>query len=415
MSMLRRLDVTQPDHHPAYVVWELTLRCDQPCTHCGSRAGTHRPDELSTEEALDVVRQLREMRAREVVLIGGEAYLHPGFLDIVRALKAAGIRPGLTTGGRGITEALALQVAEAGLYAASVSIDGLEPTHDLMRAAPGSFASATGALRSLSAAGVRVAANTNLNRLNQADLEPLYEHLEGLGIRAWQLQITAPLGRAADRPAMLLQPWDLLDVLPRIAALKTRAFADGITLMPGNNLGYFGPEEGLLRSPRPDAGDHWRGCMAGRYVMGIESNGAVKGCPSLQTAHYVGGNLRQQPLRDIWEGSRELAFTRTRTVEDLWGFCRTCPFAATCMAGCSFTAHSLFGRPGNNPYCHYRARTLAKQGLRERLTPKAPAPGQPFDNGLFELVLEPLEAPDPRPPTPRELVKKRKWSEAGTP
>ncbi len=85
------------------------------------------------------------------------------------------------------------------------------------------------------------------------------------------------------------------------------------------------------------------------------------------------------------------------------------------MAGCSFTAHSLFGRPGNNPYCHYRARTLAKQGLRERLTPKAPAPGQPFDNGLFELVLEPLDAPDPRPPTPRELVKKRKWPETGTP
>ncbi|WP_239470536.1 radical SAM/SPASM domain-containing protein [Archangium violaceum] len=413
--MLRRLEVTQPDHHPAYVVWELTLRCDQPCTHCGSRAGTHRPDELSTEEALGVVRQLREMRAREVVLIGGEAYLHPGFLDIVRALKEAGIRPGMTTGGRGITEALARQVADAGLYAASVSIDGLEPTHDLMRAAPGSFASATGALRFLGAAGVRVAANTNLNRLNQADLEPLYEHLKGLGIRAWQLQITAPLGRAADRPAMLLQPWDLIDLLPRIAALKTRAFEDGITLMPGNNLGYFGPEEGLLRSPRPDAGDHWRGCMAGRYVMGIESNGAVKGCPSLQTAHYVGGNLRQRPLRDIWEGSPELAFTRTRTVEDLWGFCRTCPFAAACMAGCSFTAHSLFGRPGNNPYCHYRARTLAKQGLRERLTPKAPAPGQPFDNGLFELVVEPLDAPDPRPPTPRELVKRRKWPEAATP
>jgi len=407
MGMLRRLDVTRPDFHPAYVVWELTLRCDQPCTHCGSRAGTNRPDELSTEEALGVVRQLQELRAREVVLIGGEAYLHPGFLAIIRALKEAGIRPGMTTGGRGLTEELARRVAEAGLYAASVSIDGLEPTHDLMRAAPGSFASATAALGFLREAGVQVAANTNLNRLNQADLEPLYEHLKGRGIRAWQLQITAPLGRASDRPAMLLQPWDLLELLPRIATLKARAFEDGITLMPGNNLGYFGPEEGLLRSPHPNAADHWRGCQAGRYVLGIESDGAVKGCPSLQTAHYVGGHLRQQPLREIWEGSKELAFTRARTVEDLWGFCRTCPFAATCLGGCSFTAHSLFGRPGNNPYCHYRARTLAKQGLRERLVRKLPAPGQPFDNGLFELVSEPLDAADPRPPTPRELLKKQ--------
>ena len=407
MSLLRRLDVARPDHHPAYVVWELTLRCDQPCTHCGSRAGTERPDELSTDEALGVVRQLRELRAREVVLIGGEAYLHPGFLDIVRALKAAGIRPGLTTGGRGMTEALARQVAEAGLYAASVSLDGLEPTHDLMRAAPGSFASATAALGFLAAAGVRVAVNTNVNRLNLADLEPLYEHIRAQGARAWQVQITAPLGRAADRPALLLQPWDLLELLPRLAALKRRALADGLTLMPGNNLGYFGPEEGLLRSPGPDASDHWRGCMAGRYVMGIESNGSVKGCPSLQTAHYVGGSLRERPLKDLWENTPELAFTRTRTVEDLWGFCRTCPFAATCLAGCSFTAHSLFGRPGNNPYCHFRARSLARQGMRERLVPQAPAPGRPFDHGLFELVTEPLDAPDPRPPTPRQLLKRR--------
>lgn len=411
-GMLRRLDVAQPDFHPAYVVWELTLRCDQPCTHCGSRAGAERSDELTTAEALEVVRQLREMRAREVVLIGGEAYLHPGFFEIIRALKEAGIRPGMTTGGRGMTGSMARQAAEAGLYATSVSIDGLEPTHDLMRAAPGSFGSATAALRYLREAGVRVAANTNLNRLNQADLEPLYEHLRGCGIQSWQLQITAPLGRAADRPAMLLQPWDLLDLLPRIATLKERAFKEGILIMPGNNLGYFGPEEGLLRSPRPGMADHWRGCQAGRYVMGIESDGAVKGCPSLQTAHYVGGNLRRAKLKEIWEGSQELAFARVRTVEDLWGFCRTCPFAEPCMAGCSFTAHSLLGRPGNNPYCHYRARTLAKQGQRERLVPRAPAPGQPFDNGLFEIVLEPLDAPDPRPPTPRELVRKRRW-EAG--
>jgi MoaA/NifB/PqqE/SkfB family radical SAM enzyme len=24
---------------PIYVVWELTMKCDQPCQHCGSRAG----------------------------------------------------------------------------------------------------------------------------------------------------------------------------------------------------------------------------------------------------------------------------------------------------------------------------------------------------------------------------------------
>ena len=76
-------------------------------------------------------------------------------------------------------------------------------------------------------------------------------------------------------------------------------------------------------------------------------------------------------------------------------------------AGCSFTAHSIFGRPGNNPYCHYRARTLAKQGLRERLVPATSAPGEPFDHGTFTLVTEPLDAPAQVLP-PERLVQIRR-------
>lgn len=400
----RRLDVTSTPFHPAYVVWELTLQCDHACAHCGSRAGPKRPDELSTAEALDVVGQLAAMGAREVVLIGGEAYLHEGFLEVVAALRDAGVAPTLTTGGRGVTAELARRMAEAGMERVSVSIDGLEGTHDRMRAQRGSFAGATAALVHARAAGIPIAANTNVNRLNRGDLEGLYDHLRAQGIKAWQVQLTTPLGRAADRTAMILQPWDLLDLLPRIAALKARAFADGIVVMPGNNLGYFGPEEALLRSIAQGGRDHWAGCQAGRFVLGIESDGAVKGCPSLQTAAYVGGNLRERPLAAIWREAPELGFARARTVEDLWGFCRTCAFAEVCLGGCSFTAHAILGRPGNNPYCHYRARTLAKRGQRERLLPAAPAEGRPFDNGLFEIALEALDAPDPGAADPPEAL-----------
>ena len=390
----RRLNVIAAAPHPAYVVWELTLRCDHACTHCGSRAGVARDHELTTEEALRIVGELAAMGAREVALIGGEAYLHEGFLVIVRALREHGIGAALVTGGRGITAELARALADEQLTHASVSIDGLEATHDRMRNLRGSFATAMAALDHLRAAGVPTASNINLNRSNHGDLEALYEELRARGIGSWQVQLTAPLGRAADRPDLLLQPWELLDVVPRVAALKLRARRDGIVLTPGNNLGYFGPEETLLRSIAATDRDHWQGCQAGRFVLGIESDGGVKGCPSLQSASYVGGNLRTRALAEIWSTSPQLAFTRDRTVDDLWGFCRTCPFAATCMGGCSFTAHAVFGRPGNNPYCHFRARELAKRGLRERLVPASAPPGLPFDSGTFDLVLEAFDSPD---------------------
>ena len=193
--------------------------------------------------------------------------------------------------------------------------------------------------------------------------------------------------------------------MPRIARLKERAWADGIVLTPGNNIGYFSRDEKLLRSLAPNGNDHWGGCQAGRYVMGIESNGAIKGCPSLPTRGYVGGNVRDAPLRQIWERAPELGFTRRRSVEDLWGFCRSCAFADVCYGGCNFTAHALFGRPGNNPYCHFRAKTLAADGVRERLVLREAAPGEPFDHGRFEIVVEPLDAPDPAPADQRSRLR----------
>lgn len=392
----RRVDVQADVYHPAYVVWELTLRCDHACRHCGSRAAKPRPEELTTAEALQVVAQLAALGTREVVLIGGEAYLHEGFLTIVSALRDAGINPVMTSGGMGIDNQRAQAMAEAGLQRVSISIDGLAATHNHIRRHRQSFDQTTRALQAIQAAGMVASANTHFNRWNLPDLEGLYEHLKAQGVRSWQVQITAALGRAADQPDMLFQPWDLLDFVPRLAALKRRGFQEGLLIMPGNNLGYFGPEEALLRSPLPpDASrpaEHFQGCQAGKFVMGIESQGAVKGCPSLQPA-YIGGSLREQSLAEIWQESDALAFRRQPL--ELWGFCGECPFGAVCQGGCNFTAHALFGKPGNNPYCHFRARSLQKQGLRERLVPKAAAPGQPFDHGVFELVTEAFDAPDP--------------------
>src|ERR1044071_6396545 len=75
-----------------YAVWELTLRCDLACAHCGSRAGRTRPEELDTAECLDLVGQMAAMGVVEVSVIGAEAYLRDDWLQIVRAIRDAGMR-----------------------------------------------------------------------------------------------------------------------------------------------------------------------------------------------------------------------------------------------------------------------------------------------------------------------------------
>ncbi|MBX3213689.1 MAG: radical SAM protein [Labilithrix sp.] len=371
---------------PVYAVWEITLACDLACRHCGSRAGRERPDELTTEQALDLVHQMADLGVREVTLIGGEAYLRDDWTEIARTIVARGMSCGITTGGRGFTAQRARDAYAAGVRAVSVSIDGLQPTHDKLRGVQGSFDAAMNAMTNLQDAGVAVSANTQFNRASLPEIEELFDKLVEKKIRAWQVQLTVAMGRAVDEQALLLEPYQVLEVMPLLARLKPRADAAKIMIWPGNNIGYFGPYETLLKGNMPRG--HMASCGAGRSTLGIEANGDIKGCPSLPTTDYVGGNIRDHSLKDIWERSKPLRFTRDRTVEDLFGFCRDCYYNDACRAGCSWTTHVLFGKPGNNPFCHHRALELLREGKRERIVKVAEAAGQPFDHGRFEIVVE---------------------------
>lgn len=403
---LSRADVC--DHQLVHAVWELTLACNLKCRHCGSRAGQRRPAELSTQECLDVVGQLRDLGTREVTLIGGEAYLRRDWATIIRAITDAGMQCTLQTGAWQLTEKRVGQAKDAGLVAAGVSVDGLADLHDHLRARRGSFDAAIDALGRLRDQGIKTSVNTQITAAVIPQLRELLDRFLAVGVRNWQVQLTVAMGRAADNHQLLMQPYQMLDLMPLLADIYAAGAARGLLLQPGNNIGYFGPYEAILRGSG-NSEMHWAGCFAGRNSMGIEADGTIKGCPSLPTSAYAGGNVRETSLADIWSSTPELSFARNSRTEELWGFCRTCYYADVCQGGCTWTSHSLLGKPGNNPYCHYRACELHKQGMRERVVRRLPAPGQSFDHGEFDLLLEPEDGtrairPDPGPGLDRQAT-----------
>jgi len=378
---------------PLYAVWEITLACDLACRHCGSRAGKDRPDELSTEQCLDLVDQMAALGVREVSVIGGEAYLRDDWVDIIRRIRSHGMMALMTSGGRGFTPERARAAAEAGLQSVSISIDGDEATHDRLRGVQGSYRSAKEALTNLRAAGIKVSVNTQINRLSMPFLGDVLELLGEMKCHSWQIQLPVAMGRPADDPEGLRQPYDLLELFPLLGKLKERCDELGVRMWPGNNLGYFGPYESVLRGKMPRG--HMYSCGAGRSTLGIEADGSIKGCPSLPTEAWTGGNIRDNTLKDIWEKATPLRYTRDRTVEDLWGYCRTCYYADECRAGCTWTGFVLFGKAGNNPYCHHRALEMQRAGKRERVVKLEDAPGLPFDHGKFDVIVEDIVAESP--------------------
>jgi Y-X(10)_GDL-associated radical SAM protein len=374
---------------PVHVVWEITLACDLKCLHCGSRAGRKRPSELTTDECLRVVDHLAKLGTREISLIGGEAYLRRDWTEIVRAIRKHNIYCAIQTGGRNLTPKRLAAAVEAGLQGVGVSLDGLRPLHDKVRGVPGSFDRAVDTLKRVRTAGLNFSVNTQIGAATMADLPDLMQLIIELGVKQWQIQLTVAMGNAADNDDLLLQPYRLAEFMPLLATLHSEGSKHGLLIVPGNNIGYFGPYEHVWRG-YGDERSHWTGCSAGHTALALEADGTVKGCPSLATVGFAGGNVRDLDIEQIWISSEEIHFGRLRSIEDLWGFCRSCYYADVCRGGCTWTAHSLLGRSGNNPYCHYRVRELEKQGLRERIVKRRDAAQAPFAVGEFELITERL-------------------------
>jgi len=69
------------------------------------------------------------------------------------------------------------------------------------------------------------------------------------GAKYWQIQLTVAMGNAVDNDQILLQPYELTTLMPLLADLHLKGRERNLLLLPGNNIGYFGPYEALWRGP----------------------------------------------------------------------------------------------------------------------------------------------------------------------
>lgn len=340
---------------PLYCVWEITSRCNMHCLHCASNLGERedvRGHELTHEECLRVCRELAELGCGKLVLSGGEAVLRPGWDDIAREAVRLGMFVSLISNGFVIDAAMARRFREIGLCRVAISVDGFESTHNHMRQNERSFERAISAITSLRNENLPVNVVTHANRENFPQLPELEILFASLGVDIWRVQLGVPLGRMRKYPELVLAPEELPALADFLIAAKARA---RLRVSVGDNIGYFSHHEPALReNGREGKLPFWSGCYAGCVSVGIEANGNVKGCLSLQADEFIEGNLREKSLREIWNRPGAFAYTRSFEPDSLTGACKGCEYGEICRGGCTFLAFSTSGRSHDNPYCLHR-------------------------------------------------------------
>ena len=308
-------------------VWELTLACCFSCKYCGSKAGTARKNELTTEECLDVARQLADIGCERVSLIGGEVFIRPDWSAITAALTERNVKVSVITNGYLFSDMQISQLKDAGVESVAVSVDGPESIHDAFRQ-KGSFRRAVHAVDVLSKNGIPVSVISTLHSRNVSYLDELYEVLKSKNIFAWQLQACSPMGNASAAEFSADICFD--DVIRFVADhMSESGFAVGIA----DNIGYYTEAEGYLRGNLSGKAV-FTGCRAGLSGIGIDSIGNVRGCEAMYDDFFIEGNLREKTLKEIWNDPDAFSYNRRFTQDRLTGKCRTCEYGKVCAGGC---------------------------------------------------------------------------------
>lgn len=334
---------------PKVVGWELTKKCNMRCIHCGSSAGESRDNELTVEEGLRLCDEIADLGCQALTLSGGEPLMHPAFDVYAKKLVDRGVKVYMITNGLLVEEKMD-RIAAAGIKRLGLSYDGTKEHHNYIRQNPKSFDSVIKAVKLLRERGIKAGAISHISKVNFHDLEEMYQNIVAHGFAFWQIQTAFLNGRMKENESLACPPEDMIPVAQFIEAKRKE---NKIPMIIGDNFGYY--------SQYNITDTEWRGCFGGRWLMGIDSDGGIKGCLSLPK-EFVEGNIRERSLRDIWEDRESFKYNRYFCADDLGENCKGCEKGMKCRGGCVITSYSATGKVHNNPYCLYKVEQKARMG-----------------------------------------------------
>lgn len=308
MAFEKILFRTWQDNTLFAVLLELTYRCNLDCFFCYNDLGLRgRP--LSTERYLELLDELASLEVMNLILSGGEPLAHPDFFTLGRRARDLGFVVRVKSNGHGLRGRVARRLKEeVDPYTVDVSLHGATAeTHDRQTRVAGSFDRLMENLPQLLDIGIRLKVNATLTRWNEDQIEGMLEIADRLGVPI-SINPTVsprddgdrePLSVAPSREARLRLFRNLVD-----RAMRRRT--------EGDHEGQSEPKVEIARPgdeamPTPSID---KVCGAGSSGVTVDPFGNV--LPCVQWRRPV-GNLHEQTMREIWEGSIGLVEVRDQT------------------------------------------------------------------------------------------------------
>ena len=313
---------------PIVMSWNVTRECNMKCSHCYINATDKKlNNELTTQEAKNLMDQIYQVSAPLLILSGGEPLLRPDIFELISYGSKKGLKMGLGSNGSLIDEAVARKLKKAGIATVSISLDSnIAAQHDEFRGVVGAWEKAVAACKALRKNNVLVQVNATLTHQNYNQIDEIMSLAENIGVENFHLFFLVPTGRGTK----------LTDISPeKYEDMITKTFAKTanhtLNVRPSCAPQFMRIAKGMGLDMR-----QWiRGCIAGLYYCRIYPNGDVTPCPYLPIKL---GNIREKSFKDIWLTSK--VFKDLREPNSLKGKCGVCEYRSLC-GGCRARAYGL--------------------------------------------------------------------------
>lgn len=313
---------------PIYAVFDITNKCNLSCLHCYASG---QQEELPTTEVYHILEKLSVAGVGVIDFGGGEPLLRTDIFDVLTYAKQLGFYTSITTNGLLLDEDCVKRLKTLNIDHVSISLDGATPeTHDFVRHKKGAYEKTISGIKNCINAGITTQISTVVMNSNVAEVKDLYALLESLHVEGWYVYDFVPAGRGKDLQQEVLSPEQrksLFDYLQDIApsskiALKPYPYLITINSACGTET-YFYKKYGRLT-------ELFKGCLSGRWVCHISSNGDLHPCHLLpQTL----GNLTQETFEDIWFDRNNRVLRELRERRLVKGACGKCASRDVC-GGC---------------------------------------------------------------------------------
>ena len=299
------------------VQWLATYNCNFHCRHCIANAGSRNVSELTTDEVLKLVTELRDMEVRRVLISGGEALLRKDIFIIIRHMLDDRMQYGIASNGYLVTK-FKEEFSSMKPFFFLTSIDGLEQTNDEIRGMKGAFRRTLEALDFFKSIGVEDRMiNTVVFPGNIEDLLELKKIILNSSATFWRFALAVPFGRAKDNEKMYLNTKQIKYLFEFIENTRKE-----FNVEISEDSGYLGCFNLKLRS--------WPFfCVAGLTKCSVMPDGEVLGCQIAYDNKFSEGNIRLKSIKEIWEKG----FSRFRSPQ-FDKECLDCKYFDACRGGC---------------------------------------------------------------------------------